>query len=40
VYVNPDERLVIVVWQALPKPLMPPPIDDEAFFAALAAAAR
>jgi len=40
VYVNPDERLVIVVWQALPKPLMPPPVDDEAFFAALAGAVR
>jgi len=40
VYVNPNERLVIVVWQALPKPLTPPPIGDEDFFAALAVAVR
>jgi CubicO group peptidase (beta-lactamase class C family) len=40
VYVNPSERLVIVIWSALPKPLTTPPVDDYDFFAALAAAAR
>jgi len=40
VYVNPRERLVIVVWQALPKPLTDPPVSDYDFFAAVAGALR
>jgi len=40
VYVNPRERLVVVVWQALPKPLTDPPVNDYDFFAAVAAALR
>ncbi len=38
IYVNPRERVVIVVWSALPKPTGKDVIPDEDFFAAAAAA--
>jgi CubicO group peptidase (beta-lactamase class C family) len=40
IYVNPRERVVIVVWGALPKPTGKEVIPDEDFFAAAAAALR
>ncbi len=40
IYVNPKERVVIVVWSALPKPTGKEVIADEDFFAAAAAALR
>ena len=40
IYVNPKERVVIVVWSALPKPTGTEPIVDADFFAAAAAALR
>jgi CubicO group peptidase (beta-lactamase class C family) len=40
VYVNPRERLVIVVWGALPKPTGMAPVRDVDFFAAVAQALR
>ena len=40
IYVNPKERVVIVVWGALPKPTGKEVIADEDFFAAAAAALR
>lgn len=40
IYVNPKERVVIVVWSAQPKPTGMAPIADEDFFAAAAAALR
>jgi CubicO group peptidase (beta-lactamase class C family) len=38
IYVNPRENVVIVVWSALPKPVGNVGIDDNVFFAAVAAA--
>jgi CubicO group peptidase (beta-lactamase class C family) len=40
IYVNPRERVVIVVWGALPKPTGKEVIADEDFFAAATAALR
>ena len=40
IYMNPKERIVIVVWSALPKPKDSAPIVDEDFFAAAAAGLR
>jgi CubicO group peptidase (beta-lactamase class C family) len=40
IYVNPRERVVIVVWSALPKPTGKEVIADEDFFAAATAALR
>jgi len=40
IYVNPAERVVIVVWGALPKPSGMAPILDEDFFAAAVRALR
>jgi CubicO group peptidase (beta-lactamase class C family) len=40
IYVNPKERVVIVVWSALPKPTGKEVISDADFFAAAAAALR
>jgi CubicO group peptidase (beta-lactamase class C family) len=40
IYVNPKERVVIVVWSALPKPTGKEVIPDADFFAAAAAALR
>jgi len=40
IYMNPKERIVIVVWSALPKPKDSAPIVDEDFFAAAVAALR
>jgi CubicO group peptidase (beta-lactamase class C family) len=40
IYVNPKERVVIVVWSALPKPTGTEVIADEDFFAAATAALR
>jgi len=40
IYVNPRERVVIVVWSALPKPTGKEIISDGDFFAAVAAALR
>ncbi len=40
IYVNPRERVVIVVWGALPKPTGMEPIADADFFAAATAALR
>jgi CubicO group peptidase (beta-lactamase class C family) len=40
IYVNPRERVVIVVWSALPKPTGKEVISDEDFFAAAADALR
>jgi hypothetical protein len=40
IYVNPRERVVIVVWGALPKPTGKEVIADEDFFAAAAVALR
>jgi CubicO group peptidase (beta-lactamase class C family) len=40
IYVNPRERVVIVVWGALPKPTGKETIADEDFFAAVTAALR
>jgi CubicO group peptidase (beta-lactamase class C family) len=40
IYVNPKERVVIVVWSALPKPTGKEVIADEDFFAAATAALR
>lgn len=40
VYVNPRERVVVVVWGALPKPTGKVPVRDSDFFAAVAQALR
>jgi CubicO group peptidase (beta-lactamase class C family) len=40
IYMNPKERIVIVVWSALPKPKDSAPIVDEDFFAAAVAGLR
>jgi CubicO group peptidase (beta-lactamase class C family) len=40
IYVNPRERVVIVVWGALPKPTGMEPIADKDFFVAATAALR
>jgi CubicO group peptidase (beta-lactamase class C family) len=40
IYVNPNERVVIVVWSALPKPTGKVTIADEDFFAAATEALR
>jgi len=40
IYMNPREKVVIVVWGALPKPTGTEPIADEDFFAAATAAVR
>ena len=40
IYVNPKERVVIVVWSALPKPTGKEVIADEDFFAAATSALR
>ena len=40
IYVNPRERVVIVVWSALPKPTGKEVIADEDFFAAATSALR
>jgi CubicO group peptidase (beta-lactamase class C family) len=40
IYVNPRERVVIVVWSALPKPTGKETIVDADFFAAATAAVR
>lgn len=40
IYVNPAARVVIVVWSAQPKPAGGAVVDNEAFFAAVAAALR
>jgi CubicO group peptidase (beta-lactamase class C family) len=40
IYVNPRERVVIVVWGALPKPSGKETIADEDFFAAATEALR
>jgi CubicO group peptidase (beta-lactamase class C family) len=40
IYMNPTERVVIVVWGALPKPSGTEPIADADFFAAATAALR
>ncbi|MEJ2088835.1 MAG: serine hydrolase, partial [Gammaproteobacteria bacterium] len=40
IYVNPGERVVIVVWSARPKPAAGTVIPDDAFFAAVCEALR
>ena len=40
VYVNPTERVVIVVWSALPKPTGRATVRDNDFFAAVSRALR
>jgi CubicO group peptidase (beta-lactamase class C family) len=40
VYINPKEKVVIVVWGALPKPTGKATVNDEDFFAAVSQALR
>jgi len=40
VYVNPRERVIVVVWSALPKPLAKPTVSNIDFFAAVSEALR
>jgi len=40
IYLNPQEKLVIVVWSARPKPGGPTTVNDEDFYAAVVKALR
>lgn len=40
IYMNPKEKVVVVVWSALPKPTGKAPVRDDDFFAAVAQALR
>ena len=40
IYMNPAERVVVIVWSAWPKPQHKPTVEDDDFFAAVATALR